>query len=131
MLVRRAYGPWKKNIFYGLNDYTLEFDSYEHCIYVKPNHVQFYSSFHKYFGLLDWIHYDVFGSIKVISIYKYLYHVSFVDNYSRRTWVYFLRTKSKVELIGILRFQGLIIVVSFSLQSLISFVRRIALKDIR
>jgi hypothetical protein len=45
-----------KNIFDGLNYCYLEFDFCEHCIYGKQNCVQFYSSSHKYYGLLDLIH---------------------------------------------------------------------------
>jgi transposase InsO family protein len=89
-------GLEKKNLVDGLNDCALEFDFCEHCIYGKQNHVQFYSSSHKSSRLLDLIHSDVFGPVKVPSISKALYYVSFIDDYSRRTWVYFLRTKSEV-----------------------------------
>ena len=82
-----------KNMVDGLNDYSLEFDFCEHCIYGKQNHVQFYYSSHKSSRLLDLIHFDVFGLIKVPSISRALYYVSFVDEYLRRTWVYFLRSK--------------------------------------
>ena len=80
----------KKNLVDGLNYCGIEFDFCEHCIYRKQNHVQFYSSSHKYFGLLDLIHFDVFGPVKVPSISKDLYYVSFINDYSRRTWVYLL-----------------------------------------
>jgi hypothetical protein len=89
-------GLEKKNLVDGLNDCALEFDFCEHCIYGKHNHVQFYSSSHKSSGLLDLIHSDVFGLVKVPLISKALYYVSFIDDYSRRTWVYFLRTKYEV-----------------------------------
>eukprot|EP01018_Ginkgo_biloba_P007445 Gb_23450 [translate_table: standard] len=72
-----------KNLIEGLTDCTLDFDFCEHCIYRKQNRVQFYSSSHKSFGLLDLIHYDVFGPVKVPSISKSLYYVSFIDDYSR------------------------------------------------
>jgi hypothetical protein len=62
-------------------------------LYEKQNHVQFYSSSHKFYGLLDLIFYYVFGPAKVYLISKALYYMSFFDDYSRRTWVYFLRTK--------------------------------------
>ena len=68
----------------GLNDCTLEFEFCEHCIYGKYNHVQFYSSSHKYFGLLNLIHY-LFRIFKVSSISKDLHYVPFIDDYSRRT----------------------------------------------
>jgi hypothetical protein len=84
------------NIVDGLNDCSLQFVFCECYIYRKENNVQLYSSFHKSVGLLDLIHFDVFGRIKVPSISKVLYDVSLVDNYSRRTWVYFLRMKYEV-----------------------------------
>jgi hypothetical protein len=38
----------------------------------------------------------VFGSVPVPSLGKYLYYVSFIDYFSRNTWIYFLRKKSEV-----------------------------------
>jgi hypothetical protein len=74
-----------KNIVDGLNDFALEFYFCKHCIYGKQNHVQFYSSSRKPFELLELIHSYVFGPIKVPSISKDLYYVSFINDYSRRT----------------------------------------------
>jgi hypothetical protein len=90
-------GLWalkNKNID-GLNECSLQFDFCEHFKYGKKNHAHFYSSSHKSCGLLGLIYSNVFGRVKVPSISKALYYVSFIDDYSR-TWVYFLRTKSKV-----------------------------------
>jgi hypothetical protein len=86
----------EKQKYYRWIECPLEFDFYEHYIYGKKKHVQFYSNSHKSSGLLDLIHYDVFGPIKFPYIYKSVYYVSLIDDYSRRTWVYFLRTKYKV-----------------------------------
>lgn len=85
-----------KNLIEGLNDCNLEFDFCEHCVYGKQNHVQFYSSSHKSSRLLDLIHSDVFGPVKVPSISSSIYFVSFIDDYSRRTWIYFLKSKTQV-----------------------------------
>jgi hypothetical protein len=85
-----------KKLVEGLSNCYLEFDFFEHCIYGKQNHIQFYSSSHKSYGVLDIIHSDVFGLIDVHSIGKSTFYVSFIDYYSRRTWVYFLKCKSKV-----------------------------------
>jgi hypothetical protein len=38
----------------------------------------------------------VFGSVPVPSLGKSLYCVSFIDYFSRNTWIYFLTKKSKV-----------------------------------
>ena len=42
------------------------------------------------------IHGDVFGTVHVPSLGNYVYYVSFIDYFSRNTWIYFLRKKSKV-----------------------------------
>jgi hypothetical protein len=38
----------------------------------------------------------VFGSVPIPSLGKSLYFVSFIDYFSRNTWIYFLRKKSEV-----------------------------------
>jgi hypothetical protein len=85
-----------KNLVEGLVDCNLEFDFCENCIYGKQNRVQFYSSSEKSSGLLDYIHSDVFGPVDVPSLSNSRYYVSFIDDYSRRTFVYFLKKKSEV-----------------------------------
>jgi transposase InsO family protein len=45
---------------------------------------------------LDLIHSDVFGFVKVPSISKSVFFLSFIDDYNRRTWIYFLKSKTQV-----------------------------------
>lgn len=85
-----------KNLIKGLNDCILEFDFYEHYVYGKQNHVQFYSNSHKSFYVLDLILSNVFGPIKVPSFSNSIFFVSFIDDYSRRTCDYFLKSKTLV-----------------------------------
>ena len=47
----------------------------------------------KYFDL---IHNDVWGPSLVSSHEKFKYYMTFIDDHSRFTWVYFLRSKSEV-----------------------------------
>jgi len=42
------------------------------------------------------VHSDVFGRVKVPSLGKFVYYVSFIDDFSRNTWIYFLKKKSEV-----------------------------------
>ena len=47
-------------------------------------------------GILELIHSDVCGPMPSTSLSGYVYYVSFIDNYSRNTWVYFLKSKDEV-----------------------------------
>jgi transposase InsO family protein len=45
-------------------------------------------------GVLELIH--SYGPMPLTSINRYVYCVSFIDDYSRKTWVYFLKSKDEV-----------------------------------
>ena len=45
----------------------------------------------------DLIHSDVWGISPVISHVNYKYFVTFIDDYTKYTWIYFLRAKSEVS----------------------------------
>ena len=47
-------------------------------------------------GILELVHNDVFGPVHVPSLGKSVYYVSFIDDFSRNTWIYFLRNKYEV-----------------------------------
>jgi hypothetical protein len=80
----------------GMSNYTLDFDFFEHCIYGKKNRVRFPSGATRAKGILELIHSDVFGLVHVPSLGKSMYYVSFIDDFSMNTWIYFLRKKSEV-----------------------------------
>jgi hypothetical protein len=46
-------------------------------------------------GIVQLVHSDVFGPMSIPSLGKSLYYVSFIDDLLRKTWIYFLRKKSK------------------------------------
>ena len=46
--------------------------------------------------ILELVHSDVFGPVSVPTLGKFVYYVSFIDDFSRNTWIYFLRKKSEV-----------------------------------
>jgi hypothetical protein len=67
--------------------FTLDFDFCEHCIYGKQNQVRFPSGATRAKGILDLIHSGVFGHVHVPSLGKSVYYVSFIDYFSRNTWI--------------------------------------------
>ena len=46
--------------------------------------------------ILELVHNDVFGPVKFPSLGKSVYYVSFIDDFSKNTWIYFLKKKSEV-----------------------------------
>jgi hypothetical protein len=80
----------------GMSNCTMDFDFYEHFIYGKYNRVRFPSGATRAKGILELIHSDVFGPVHVPSLGKSMYYVSFIDCFSRNTWIYFLIKKSEV-----------------------------------
>jgi len=56
----------------------------------------FPSSDNKAKGILDIIHSDVCGPMATTSLSGYVYYVSFIDDYSRKSWVDFLKSKDEV-----------------------------------
>ena len=46
--------------------------------------------------ILELVQNDVFGPVKVPSLGKSMYYLSFIDDFSRNTWIYFLKNKYEV-----------------------------------
>ena len=80
----------------GMSNCTLDFDFCEHCLYGKQNRVRFPSGAMRVEGILQLVHSDVFGPVSVPSLGKSMYYVSFIDEFSRKTWIYFLKKKFEV-----------------------------------
>jgi hypothetical protein len=47
-------------------------------------------------GILDLIHSYVSGSMSVASVQGASYYVTFIDDFSRKTWIFFMKTKDEV-----------------------------------
>jgi len=45
--------------------------------------------------ILELVHRNVFGPVKVSLLGKSVYYVSFIDDFSRNTWIFFLRRNMK------------------------------------
>ena len=54
------------------------------------------SSDNKAKGILDIVHSDVCGPMTTTSLSGYVYYVSFIDDYSRKTWINFLNGINEV-----------------------------------
>jgi hypothetical protein len=46
--------------------------------------------------ILDIVHSDVCGSMSTTSLRGYVYYVSFIDEYSHKTWIYLLKANNEV-----------------------------------
>ena len=56
----------------------------------------FPSSESKSKGILEIINSDVCGPMSSSSLSGYVYYISFIDDFSRKTWIYFLKNKDEV-----------------------------------
>jgi transposase InsO family protein len=71
-------------------------------VYAKDVHLArmprevFPSSENRSKGILEIIHLDVCGQMMVPSLGNFLYYVIFIDDFSRKTWIYFLKAKDEV-----------------------------------
>jgi hypothetical protein len=46
-------------------------------------------------GILDLINYDLCGPMTALSMNGCLYYIIFIDDFSRKTWIYFLKAKDE------------------------------------
>ncbi|CAH9074170.1 unnamed protein product [Cuscuta europaea] len=67
-----------------------------HCLFGKQHRVSFSSTSTKRTELLSLVHSDVCGPFEVESIGGSRYFLTFIDDASRKVWVYFLTTKDRV-----------------------------------
>ena len=66
------------------------------CAQGKNVKKPFPSSERKAKEILEIIHSDVCGPMSFNSLSGYAYYVSFIDDYSRKAWIYFLKGKDEV-----------------------------------
>ena len=85
----------RKKLLLGTTNGTLK--RCVHCLAGKKNRV----SFHKHpplrkIDVLELVHSDICGPLKVRSLGGALYFVTFIDDYSRKICVYTLKIKDQV-----------------------------------
>ncbi|XP_048323873.2 retrovirus-related Pol polyprotein from transposon TNT 1-94 [Ziziphus jujuba] len=71
-------------------------DPCNHCLFGKQHRVSFSSSASRKSELLSLVHSDVCGPMEVESLGGNKYFLTFIDDASRKVWVYFLKTKDQV-----------------------------------
>ena len=83
----------KRNLLKSVKMCKLDF--YKFCVLGTQNRVQFKTAAHKTEGILDYVHSDVWGPVRTMSRGGHMYFVIFIDDFSRKVWVYFMRRKSE------------------------------------
>jgi hypothetical protein len=83
----------KRNLLARIKSCKLDFCKY--CTMGKQWRVQFKTATHKTNGILDYVHSNIWGLVRTPSKGGAQYFMSFIDDYSRKAWVYFLKNKSK------------------------------------
>jgi transposase InsO family protein len=78
---------------------SLKLDFYKHCIYGKQNRQRFKIGRHTREGILHYIHFDVWGPSPTISYGRSSYFVTFIDDFSRKVWIYMLKRKADVFIV--------------------------------
>ena len=63
------------------------------CALGKYTKIAFSSSDSISAGVLDLIHSDLCGPMSYASLTGFEYYVTFIDDYSKKTWIYFVRNK--------------------------------------
>ena len=85
-----------KGMVEGMSNNSLDFDFCENCVCGKQNRVSYPFGSKRAKQILELMHSDVFGPMKVPSLGKSVYYVSFIDDFSRNIRIYFLKKKSEV-----------------------------------
>jgi transposase InsO family protein len=86
-----------KEIVTGLPELSTEHsDVCKGCALGKYAKTSFPSSDNRSKGILDLVHSDVCGPMSSTSLTRCEYFVTFIDDFSRKTWIYFMRAKDEV-----------------------------------
>ncbi|KAK8938897.1 hypothetical protein KSP39_PZI010824 [Platanthera zijinensis] len=84
----------KKGLLKGVK--TCKLDFCETCVLGKQHRVKFVTSTQRSKQALEYIHSDVWGSAPEPSLGGARYFVTFIDDFSRKVWIYFLKHKFEV-----------------------------------
>jgi hypothetical protein len=93
-----TFAPWG---FAGSEALRVQDFSSEHhelckgCALGKYTKTVFPSNDSRATGILDLIHSDVCGPMSSASLTGFLYYVVFIDDFSRKSWIFFMKTKGQ------------------------------------
>ena len=68
---------------------------YDICHFSKQKRLSFPTSHHVSHCVFDLVHCDLWGAISIATIEGYKFFLTIMDEYSRCTWVYLLKSKSE------------------------------------
>ena len=74
----------------------LKLDFYKHYVYGKQCKQRFKTGNHNSKDILDYIHSDLWEPSPVVSYGGNLYFLMFIDDCSRKVWVFMLKKKANV-----------------------------------
>ena len=77
-------------------DKTRKLEFFESCVMGKQRRFKFSSAKHTYKSILKCIHSYLWGPTRVKSHIGCNYFITFIDGYSRKILVYFLKSKDEV-----------------------------------
>ena len=88
--------PLVRKVTEGLPEIQEKHDGVcKQCEKGKNEKKTFPSSERKEKGILEIIHYNVCGLMSSSSLSGYVYYFSFIDDYSGKTWIYFMKNKDE------------------------------------
>ena len=95
--VRYRALPIARKVVESLPEFQAKHDGVcKGCVKGKNTKKTFPSRESKAKGILEIIHSDVCGPMSSNSLSGYAYYVCFIDDFSRKTWVYFMKKKDEV-----------------------------------
>jgi transposase InsO family protein len=92
-----SLGYMKKLLPRLFNNYDYDRIVCETCIKAKSHRSSYLPSNNKAFAPFELIHTDVWGPSPIYSRTGYRWYIIFVDDFSRMTWLYLLKTKEEVK----------------------------------
>lgn len=67
----------------------------DHCIFGKTIRLKFTKAVHSTTSILNYVHLDLWGSSRHPTLGGGIYFLSIIDDFSRKVWIYILRTKDE------------------------------------